>query len=359
MTPSTNSGKDSIDKPGARRKRISVEEHFSCPEHINYLRAILEQEYPSPDVLAQEKGLLSDAPFLPALEMPEVSRMLNRLYDVGARRVADMDRDGIDMQIVSLVSPGIQVFEPDVAVKLAKKYNDTLYSLVNEHPERFAGLASIPPQAPDAAADELERCVKDLRFKGAIINSHTKGEYLDQKKYRVIFERAQKLNVPVYIHPRGPSPDMIKPYLGYPMLGSAVLGFGAEVSLHAMRLICSGLFDEYPGLKIILGHLGEGLPGHLLRIDSRWAVAPFEKNLEKLPGQYFRENFVVTTSGMFSHPALIMTLSVLGADSILFAVDYPMEEQEEAITFMDTAPITEEERDKIYHFNAERVFSLK
>jgi len=291
--------------------------------------------------------------------MPEVSGMLKKLYDVGTVLIADMDRDGIDMQIISLVAPGIQVLEPDVAVKLARKYNEILYSLINEHPDRFACLASIPPQAPEAAAEELERCIKDLRFKGVIINSHTKGEYLDQKKYRVIFERAQRLNVPIYLHPRSPSPDMIKPYLGYPMLDSAVLGFGAETSLHAMRLICSGLFDEYPKLKIILGHLGEGIPGYLLRIDNRWNIAPFRKSLKKLPGQYFRENFVVTTSGMFSHPALIMTLSILGADSILFAVDYPMEEQEEAVAFMDTAPITEQERDKIYHVNAEEIFCLK
>jgi 5-carboxyvanillate decarboxylase len=339
-------------------RRISVEEHFSCPEHVEFLRAILEREYPSAEVLAQEKYLLSDAPFLHALTTPEVSGMLAKLYDVSAGRIGDMDRDEIDIQVVSLVSPGIQVFEPDMAVKLAERYNNLLSALVNEHPERFVGLASIAPQVPEAAADELERCVKELCFRGAVINSHTKGEYLDQKKYWVIFDRAQKLDVPVYIHPRSPSPDMIRPYLGYPMLDSAMLGFGAETGLHAMRLICSGLFDAYPQLKIILGHLGEGLPGQLLRIDNRWTIAPFQKNLKKPPGQYFRENFVVTTSGMFSQPALVMALSVLGADSIMFAVDYPMEETEEAVSFMDTAPIRAEERDKIYHVNAERVFSL-
>jgi 5-carboxyvanillate decarboxylase len=344
---------------GRKHKRVCVEEHFSCPEHIEYLRAILEKEYPSAEVLEQEKYLLSDAPFLHAMETPEVVGMLTRLYDMGAGRVADMDRDGIDIQVVSLVSPGIQVFEPDVAVSLARKYNNTLAVLVNDHPERFVGLASIAPQAPEAAADELERCVRDLRFRGVVINSHTKGEYLDQRKYWAIFDRAQKLGVPVYIHPRSPSPDMIKPYLGYPMLDSAMLGFGADAALHAMRLICSGLFDEYPQLKIILGHLGEGLPGQLQRIDNRWTIAPFPKSLKKLPGQYFRENFVVTTSGMFFQPALIMALSVLGANSIMFAVDYPMEQTEEAISFMDTAPISEEEQNKIYHVNAERVFSLE
>lgn len=340
-------------------RRIAVEEHFSCPEHVEYMRRILEKEYPSAEVVEQEKYILNDAPFLDVLNVPSVKGMLARLYDVGEVRITDMDRDGIDIQVVSLVSPGIQVFEPDVAVKLAKKYNDELAALVKEHPERFVGLASIAPQKPEAAADELERCVKESGFRGAVINSHTRGEYLDEKKYRVIFERAQKLAVPVYIHPRGPSPEMIKPYLDYPMLGSAMMGFGAETSLHAMRLICSGIFDEYPKLTIVLGHLGEGLPGYLMRIDSKWSLAPLSAKLQKLPGQYFKDNFVVTTSGMFTSPALVLALTVLGPDKILFAVDYPMEATEEAVSFMETAPISEEERGKIYHINAERVFGLR
>jgi 2,3-dihydroxybenzoate decarboxylase len=339
-------------------RRISVEEHFSYPEHIEYLRAILDKEYPSPEVLAQEKYLLSDAPFLHAIATPAVSGMLTQLYDVGNGRIADMDRYGIDMQVISLVSPGVQVFEPGVAVRLAEKSNNNLWALVKEHPTRFNGLACLAPQIPEAAADELERSVVELKFKGAVINSHTKGEYLDEKKYWVIFERAQKLDVPIYIHPRSPSPDMIKPYLGYPMLDAAMWGFGAEAGLHAMRLICSGLFDEYPKLKIILGHLGEMIPVQLSRIDNRWSIASFPKKLKKLPGQYFKENFFVTTSGMFSQPALTMTLSVLGADRIMFAIDYPMEEPEEALRFMEEAPIDQNEKEKIYHLNAEKVFSL-
>lgn len=340
-------------------KRICVEEHFSNSEHIDYLRAILGKRYSSSEVIEQEKYILSDAPFFGAFHSPPVRRMLDQLYEVGNGRLRDMDRYGIDTQIISLVSPGVQVFEPDVAIRLAEKFNNHLWALVKEHPMRFTGLACLAPQIPEAASDELERSVEELKFKGAIINSHTKGEYLDAKKYWVIFERAQKFDVPIYIHPRSPSPDMIKPYLGYPMLDAAMWGFGAEAGLHAMRLICSGLFDEYPKLKIILGHLGEMIPVQLSRIDNRWSIAPFPKKLKKLPSQYFRENFWVTTSGMFSQPALTMTLSVLGADKIMFAIDYPMEQPEEAIEFMETASISDEEREKIYHINAERVFSLK
>jgi 2,3-dihydroxybenzoate decarboxylase len=339
-------------------KRICVEEHFSDAGHIDFLRAILEKKYPSPEVIEQEKYLMSDAPFFGALHSPPVRKMLGQLFEVGEGRLKEMDRYGIDMQVISLVSPGVQVFEPGVAVRLAENYNNHLRALVKEHPTRFIGLACLAPQIPEAAAEELERSVVELKFKGAVINSHTKGEYLDEKKYRVIFERAQKLGVPIYIHPRSPSPDMIKPYLGYPMLDAAMWGFGAEVGLHAMRLICSGLFDEYPKLKIILGHLGEMIPVQLSRIDNRWSIAPFPKKLKKLPGQYFKENFFVTTSGMFSQPALTMTLSVLGADRIMFAIDYPMEEPEEAIRFMEEAPIDQNEREKIYHLNAEKIFSL-
>jgi len=349
--------------PGVKRyKKICVEEHFSTPEHMDLLRAILEKKYPSPEVLQQEKYMLSDAPFLgyPS-SSPNLQKILSRLYDVGKGRIEEMDKYKIDVQIVSLVSPGVQVFESASALKLAEKYNNHLSALINEHPQRFVGLTCLAPQIPEAAADELERGVRDLKFKGGIINSHTKGEYLDHQKYWVIFERAQKLGVPIYLHPRSPSPDMMKPYLGYPRLDGAMWGFGAEAGLHAMRLICSGVFDQYPKVRIILGHLGETIPFQLSRIDNRWTAGirgGSVTNLRKLPGQYFRDNFVVSTSGMFSHPALALSLSVLGADNILFAVDYPMEDPEEAVSFMNTAPITDEAKEKIYHLNAERVFSL-
>jgi len=341
-------------------KKICVEEHFSTTDHLEKMLSIYEKRYPVPEVVEQEKYILSDAPFLSSMTSSAgTGKMMNQLCDMGKERLDMMDKYGIDTQVVSLVSPGVQVFEAGVGTNMALEYNNRLASAAKDHAKRFTGLACIAPQNPKDAADELERAVRELGFKGGLINSHTKGEYLDDRKYWVIFERAQKLDVPIYLHPRAPSPDMMKPFTGYPMLDSAMWGFTAEAGLHSMRLICSGLFDEFPKLKIVVGHLGETIPFVLARIDNRWSVAPFPKKLKKLPGQYFKDNFLVTTSGMNEEPAaLIFAISVLGADRIMFAVDYPMEDIEDAVRFIDTVPISDKDREKICHLNAERVFSL-
>jgi 5-carboxyvanillate decarboxylase len=343
-------------------KKICVEEHFSTADHLEMMLSIYEKRYPVPEVVEQEKYILSDAPFLSSMTgNAGTGRMMSQLCDMGKGRLAAMDRHGIDTQVISLVSPGVQVFDASAGASLAREYNNRLAAAAEEHPKRFAGLACIAPQNPKDAADELERAVRELGFKGCVINSHTKGEYLDDKKYWVIFERAQKLDVPIYLHPRAPSPDMMKPFTGYPMamLDSAMWGFTAEAALHSMRLICSGLFDEFPKLKIVIGHLGETIPFLINRIDNRYSATPFPKKLKKLPGRYFKENFLVSTSGMNEDPApLKLAISVLGADSIMFAVDYPMENAEDAVRFIDNAPISDKDREKICHINAERVFSL-
>ena len=193
------------------------------------------------------------------------------------------------------------------------------------------------------------------------------GEYLDNKNFWPILEAASKLDVPIYIHPKFPPAEMLKPYLGYPGLSSAVLGFAADASLHAMRLILSGVFDKYPNLKIILGHMGEALPFWLWRMDSRIKeeikqneiAAKYYKDFKKNPSEYFKENFYVTTSGMFWHPALVFVCQVLGADRILFATDYPYESGKEAVEFLKTAPISKADKEKIAHKNAEKLFKLK
>jgi 5-carboxyvanillate decarboxylase len=341
-------------------RKICVEEHFSTTDHLNKLLSIYQKTYPVAEVVQEEKYMLADAPFLAGISTNAATRkMIAQLCDLDKGRIGDMDWCNIDMQVLSLVSPGVQVFESATATRLAKEYNDRLATVVKDHPKRFVGLACLAPQDPKGAADELERSVSTLGLKGAIIDSHTKGEYLDDKKYWVIFERAQKLNVPLYLHPRAPSPDMMKPFTGYPMLDSAMWGFSAEAGLHSLRLILSGLFDEFPRLKIVLGHLGETIPFVLARIDNRWSVADFPKKIKKLPGQYFKENFLVTTSGMNEEPAtLIAAISILGADNILFAADYPMEDAGQAVTFIDNVTISDQDREKICHINAERVFSL-
>lgn len=356
--PLKAAAKTEEEKPQKKFKTITVEEHFSTPEHLDLFRTIIEKTYSDPDVIAEEAYIASDVPFIPMMNMPETREVVNRLLDTGEGRIQIMDSLGIEMQILSLVSPGVQVFEADRATSLAKEMNDKLSRIVKDHPTRFAGLACLAPQSPDEAADELERAVKDLGMKGASINSHTKGEYLDDKKYRVIFERANSLNVPIYLHPRAPSSDMIKPLLGYPMLDSAMWGFASETGLHAMRLICSGLFDEYTQLRIVLGHLGEAIPFWMWRIENFWKKTPLSEKLNKTPKQYFIDNFAISTSGMFFEPALTYVLSVLGADNILFAVDYPFEEPEVAMNFMEKASIDQNDKQKICHLNAERIFSL-
>ena len=347
----------------ARNKKfkiIGVEEHFSAADHLDRLLSIFQKRYPVEEVVRQEKYMLADAPFLPSMTSdPGTRRMMAQLCDLDKGRLEDMDNYGLDMQVLSLVSPGVQVFEPAAATRLAREYNDRIAAVFKAHPKRFAGLASLAPQDPEGAADELERAVKTLGFKGALINSHTKGEYLDDKKYWPIFERADKLSVPIFLHPRGPSPDMMKPFTGYPMLDSAMWGFSAEAGLHSLRLILSGLFDEFPKLKIVLGHLGETIPFVLARINNRWSVGPFPKKLKKLPGQYFKENFVVSTGGMNEEPAtLIAAISILGAENVLFATDYPMEDAAQAVDFIERAPISDTDREEICHVNAERIFSL-
>jgi 2,3-dihydroxybenzoate decarboxylase len=325
---------------------------------LDNLRAILEKTYADPEIIDEERFIVNDAPFLPIMDTPHVREMIDCLVDIGEGRIQVMNKYGIDMQVLSFVSPGVQVFDATRGTQMAKETNDKLSQAVNEHPTRFAGLAALALQNPNEAADELERSVTDLGLKGACIFPHTKGEYPDDKKYWVIFERAHKFDVPIYLHPRAPSADMIKPYLGYPFLDSPMLGFAADTSLCAMRLMCSGLFDEYPHLKIVLGHLGEAIPFWLWRIDNFWERGPFYRERKKNPSQYFKDNFAITTSGMFSEPTLMYTVSVLGADNILFAVDYPMERTEEAIQFMRKAPIDYNDKEKIYHLNAERIFSL-
>jgi 5-carboxyvanillate decarboxylase len=249
---------------------------------------------------------------------------------------------------------------------LAKRINDTLSKAVKNYPKRFAGLASLSLQDPGGAAEELDRAVNKLGLKGGQICSNVNGEYLDDKKYWVFFEMAEKLGVPIYIHPRWPSPDIAKPFFTYPILAGSMFGFAADTSLCAMRLICSGVFDKFPRLRIILGHLGEALPFWLWRLDNRWQRESLrslrsyasDRQIKKKPSQYVKENIFVTTSGMFFQPALLCTYLALGADRILFAVDYPFEDNKAAVNFMEEAPICDRDKEKIYHLNAEKVLAI-
>jgi len=342
-------------------KRIAIEEHFSTKEHLEQLGLILRKEYPIREIVEAEEQLHVELRWLSTPPSPLTGGLplSDRIVEIGEQRIKDMEEAGIDMQILSLVSPGVQAFDAATATRMARKINDGLYKVVQKYPKKFAGLASIAPQDPMGAAAELERAVKELGLKGASINSHTKGEYLDDRKYRVVFEKAERLGVPIYIHPRSPSPDMAKPYLTYPVLATAMSGFAAEVSIHALRLIVSGLFDEHPQLKIIIGHLGEALPFWLWRLDDRWLrAAPGGLSIKKKPSQYIKDNFFITTSGNFSVSAFFCAYLELGAERILFAVDYPMESNKEAVQFMEGLPICDSDKGKVCHLNAEKLFGL-
>ncbi len=342
-------------------KRIAVEEHGSTKEYTNYLYSSASQGIPRIEIVEDGKGgkftrhwLTPDVFMTSPVDATKLEARGN-LGDVGLR-LKDMDEAGIDMQVLSVGNPIGEEADPSVAIAWARKINDELAQLVNKHPERFSAFARITWQEPMAAADELERAVKELGLKGVKVDSHISGEYLDDRKYWAIFKKAEELGVPVYLHPREPSPDMIKPYLAYPGLPFAMWGYAVEASLHAVRLICSGLFDELPRLKIILGHMGEGLPFWLWRMDKHMPRSV--KNLKKKPSEYVKDNFFVATSGMFSQPALMCAYLALGADNILFAVDYPSESAIEAVQFMDAAPICTSDKEKIYHLNAERLLGL-
>jgi len=343
-------------------KKIDLEAHFFTNDYAEYL--LSRKEYPKLETVKDERNQeFIRLSYGPTMYASRLHGLHNRLLDLEDIRLKEMDEAGIDMEVLTLGGPGCEQFDAKDGTFWAKKTNDDLSRIVKKYPDRYTGLAALAPQDPDGAADELVRAVKELGLRGGKINSHVRGEYLDGKKYWVIFEAAEKLGVPIYIHPNLPSPSMLPAYAdyGYALAGTA-LGFAAETSLHAMRLIYSGVFDKYPGLQIILGHLGEGLPFWLWRIDFFWLkLSHHTENrprIERKPSDYVKDNFTATTSGMFFQPAFICSYLALGADRIAFAADYPFEENKNAVQFMESVPICDSDKEKIYHLNAEKLLKI-
>ncbi|MDF2830333.1 MAG: putative TIM-barrel fold metal-dependent hydrolase [Mycobacterium sp.] len=284
-----------------------------------------------------------------------------RLYDRGPLRLEQMDAAGIDFQIMSLFDPGVQE-EEDVAtaIDLARGANDELAESVRSNPGRFGGFATLATQDPDAAADELERAVTDLGLVGALINGHCQGRYLDDPAYEALFERAEALAAPIYLHPTTPHPAVMeawfKPYVAEG-LHLASWGFAAEAGTHVLRLIYSGLFDKFPGLQMIIGHLGEMLPFAAYRIDRYYGLGgDSTRSLRRLPSEYLLTNFHVTTSGNFCPPAFACTLEVMGADRVMFSVDYPMDDNADGANFLSSFPMEDGDRRKVASENAIRLF---
>jgi 5-carboxyvanillate decarboxylase len=273
-----------------------------------------------------------------------------------------MDASGIAKQLVLLTAPGVQVFDAPTGTALARDANDELGSSIQKHPERYAGLAAIAPQDPRNAVKELERCI-GLGFKGVVVNSHIQGEYLDEPKYWEILEAAAALDVPLYLHPNTPPAAMIGPFLPRGLDG-AIYGFAVETGLHLLRIIQAGLFDRFPKLRIVVGHLGEGLPFWLFRLDFmhqsmvRAKRYPGVQELRKRPSDYLKENVWVTTSGMQWAPAILFCQQVLGVDRVLYAMDYPYQFVPEEVKVTDELPISDADRKKLYQTNAERLFRL-
>jgi 2,3-dihydroxybenzoate decarboxylase len=319
-------------------RKIALEEAFTAPGLEKYLERTFEL-VTDPKPRAALQGLLED---------------------LSDRRIAAMDEAGIDLFVLSQTSPGVQVeTDAPTAVRLARSANDYLHSQIELHPTRYRGFAHLAMQDAGAAAGELERCVGELGFLGALINGNTNGVYLDDERYFPFWERVQALGVPVYIHPADPfvAPQVLD---GYPEMQGAVWGWSTDNSSHFLRMLFGGIFDRYPRLTIILGHMGETLPYFARRIDGRYALTEQgrQQKLAKKPSDYFRSNLIVTTTGVCQDSALMCALAELGDDRVLFSVDYPYEEAKEASDWIDRAPIGRQQREKICYRNAQRVLHI-
>lgn len=311
---------------------VTLEEHYSDAAVVNRLASV--------------EGMRS-------------SESRRRLEDLGELRLREMDEAGIDIQVISHAAPGLQGITGDGAVTLAREANDRLAAAIVANPSRFAGFASLPTSEPVAAAEELERSVTRLGFKGAMIHGLTEGQFIDAKRFWPILERAAKLRAPIYIHPSQPhravSDVYYKDYSEYPIFARAACGFAAEGAAQAIRLVLSGVLEAYPDLQFILGHFGETIPGQMWRIHQTLSRPG------NFPGSFrdlFAEHFYITTSGFFSTPALLACEMEMGADRILFSVDWPFVSNRDGVDWLNGAPLSGQDRRKILGENAKRILRL-
>jgi predicted TIM-barrel fold metal-dependent hydrolase len=324
-------------------KIIAIEEHFRTAVMLRATHP--DQALPRPD----------------AADADPMAARLRKLDDLGTGRLADMDAAGIDVQVLSHTTPTTELLDAAAAVPLARATNDLLAAAVAAHPDRFAGFATLPTPDPAAAAGELERAVRALGFKGAMINGPTQGRFLDDQFFWPILERAEDLGVPLYLHPSVP-PAAVRAayYEGFSPRVSQALATGAwgwhvETGLHMLRLILGGVFDRFPRLQLILGHMGEALPFMLARADAQ--LTPVA-NLQRSVQDYLLRHVHFTTSGLFTYPPLLCLLQVVGVERVIFSVDYPYSTNEQGRAFLDGAPLDAAARAQIAHGNAERLLHL-
>lgn len=321
--------------------------------HRKTLRTItLEEHYATPAFIAGPGTYLADR-----------GSIVDQLCDLDAQRIAAMDAARIDMQVLSLTAPGTEQLDAGEAVPFAREMNNHLAEALQRHPDRFAGFATLPTSAPETAADELERMVREHGFKGALINGHSQGRYLDDSFFWPILERAEALQVPIYLHPTPPPQPVIEtsytgnfaPEVAFG-LSTGAWGWHIETATHVLRLILAGAFDRYPTLQIVIGHMGEALPFMLDRLDM--ALPPVVTKLQRPIGAYLRENLHYTFGG-FNWTQTFLTLFLqVWVERILFSADHPFRSMAEARAFLDLLPVSSADRERIAHGNAERLLRL-
>jgi uncharacterized protein len=330
-------------------RTIALEEHYATEGFM---------EGPGRELKAQVEA---------ARDHPRVAagyaKLVEGLRDIGDGRVAEMDAAGIDVQVLSLTSPGVEQLEASEAVALAREANDLLAEAVRRHPDRFEGFAALPTAAPRAAADELERVVSEHGFVGALINGHTRGRYLDDSFFWPILERAEALGVPIYLHPTPPPQSVVEAsYSGNfapgvtGLLATAGWGWHIETATHVLRLVLSGAFDRYPGLQLVIGHLGESLPFMLPRLEM--ALPAEATRLDRSVGDYLRENIHYTFGGFNWTPAFLDLLLQVGVERVMFSTDHPYASMTQARAFLDRLPVSPADKERIAHSNAERLLRL-
>lgn len=354
----SNQSSTSMGRPApASYRRIATEEAFAPVEMIEMYRKILARK----DVDPGFKGLMG---FYMSSPSARAQHIMRGLTDLDQIRLQHMDDCGIDMQVIALTAPGVQIMDKDNAVAFSKVANDQLAEAVRRHPTRFAGMIAVAPQDPAAAAKEIERGVTRLGMHSVIINSHTHGEYLSDSKFWDIFAAAESHDVPIYLHPNSLPRNMLEPFQECGLDG-AIYGFGVETGLHAMRIITAGVFDRFPKLKIIIGHMGEALPFWMYRLDYMHRATVLSQRYESMkpiqrkPSDYLKENFYITNSGVAWEPAIKFSQSVLGVDRVLYAMDYPYQFLVDEVHALDKMDMSLEDKTRFFQTNAEAVFRLR
>ena len=337
-------------------RRIATEEAFAPPEMIAMYRRMFERG----DADVGFRGLMG---FYMSSPSERAQHIMRCLTDVDALRLQHMDEAGIDLQVLALTSPGVQVMPKDEATAYARVANDYLADAIRRHPKRFAGMLAVAPQDPAAAAKEIERGVTQLGIHAVVINSHTQGEYLSDPKFWDIFASAEAHDAPIYLHPNALPANMLQPFQECGLDG-AIYGFGVETGLHAMRIITAGVFDRFPKLRMIIGHMGEALPFWAYRLDYMHRATVKAQRYESMqpiqrqPSEYLRENFYVTNSGVAWAPAVRFTQDFMGMDRVLYAMDYPYQHAVDEVGVLDAMDLSIGDKTRFFQHNAEALFKI-